>query len=304
MHNKLIISLDGGGIRGVLQAVLLDRIEETYPGFIQRTDWLAGTSIGGILALGLAAGYHPSDMLELFKTKGRLIFDDSWMDDIKDLGRFIGAEYNTKPIKKVLEELFGNKTLGDLHRRVLIPTFQLDQKNPNTGLRNWKPKFFHNGPGKTSDRDESVVDVALRTSAAPTYFPSYQGYIDGGVVANNPSMCALAQVTGSKNRLEQLDHIYLLSIGTGHEPAYLKGKTLDWGSAQWSKPILRLIMEGTSGVADYQCKKMLGNHYHRINPVLPDQIALDDISRINDLIHLADQVDMKKTFRWLKSVTS
>lgn len=296
--------MDGGGIRGVLQAVLLDRIEETYPGFIQRTDWLAGTSIGGILALGLAAGYHPSDMLELFKTKGRLIFDDSWMDDIKDLGRFIGAEYNTKPIKKVLEELFGNKTLGDLHRRVLIPTFQLDQKNPNTGLRNWKPKFFHNGPGKTSDRDESVVDVALRTSAAPTYFPSYQGYIDGGVVANNPSMCALAQVTGSKNRLEQLDHIYLLSIGTGHEPAYLKGKTLDWGSAQWSKPILRLIMEGTSGVADYQCKKMLGNHYHRINPVLPDQIALDDISRINDLIHLADQVDMKKTFRWLKSVTS
>lgn len=300
MKNTFIISLDGGGIRGVVTAVLLDRMEETHPGLIDRADWLAGTSIGGILALGLADGYHPSDMVTFFKTKSRIIFDDSWMDNIKDLGRLTGADYNTGPLKQILKELFGDKTLGDLSRRVLIPTFQLDHKDPDTGRHNWKPKFFHNAPGKDSDRDEPVVDVALRTSAAPTYFPSYQGYIDGGVVANNPSMCALAQVTSNKNRLEQLEHIHLLSIGTGHDPAYLKGKTLDWGAAQWSKPILRLIMEGTSGVADYQCKKMLGKNYHRINPVLPDQIALDDISRIDDLIRLADRADIKTAFRWIK----
>ena len=75
---------------------------------------------------------------------------------------------------------------------VLIPSFQLDNQAPHAGQRQWKPKFFHNYPGPDSDGAELVVDVAMRTSAAPIYFPTYQSYIDGGVVANDPSMAALA----------------------------------------------------------------------------------------------------------------
>src|SRR5262249_50296279 len=155
-------------------------------------DLLAGTSTGGIIALGLAFGLTPAQLVSLYRQNGAVIFDATWLRHLTDLGGLAGALYDNEKLKTILSNAFQNAVLDDLARKVLIPTFDLDSfQDPQIDhtvpgyVRAWKPKFFHNFPGADSDGEERVVDVALRTSAAPIYFPTYQHYIDGGVVANN-----------------------------------------------------------------------------------------------------------------------
>ncbi|RMF65346.1 MAG: hypothetical protein D6746_00605, partial [Bacteroidetes bacterium] len=172
-----ILSLDGGGIRGLLSAVVLEQLDAACPGWRDRIDLIAGTSTGGILALGLAFGLTPTDLRVLYYDKGGDIFHDTLLDDLHDLGRAIGAEYDNRYLRRELERIFGDTPLGKLRKKVLIPAFDLDNEDPDPEKRTWKPKFFHNFGGRDSDADVRVVDVALYTSAAPTYFPSVDGYI-------------------------------------------------------------------------------------------------------------------------------
>jgi patatin-like phospholipase/acyl hydrolase len=275
---------------------------------LDHVDLYAGTSTGAVLALGLAAGQPPEALIDVYREQGATVFADSWWDDIRDLGRAIGAAYDDRPLRKVLRGLFGSATLGDLRARVVVPAFDLDHKGKKDVPRMWKAKFFHNFPGRGSDRNELAADVVMRSCAAPTYFPSYQGYVDGGVVANNPSMAALAQVLGSRVaglRKERqgpaaLDRIRLLSLGTGISPSYIRGRRLDWGYSQWAKPLLNLMFDGMLGVADYQCRQLLGRHYHRLSPVLPERIPLDAIHRVEDLLRYANEVRITRTVSWLK----
>ncbi|HZI32432.1 MAG TPA: patatin-like phospholipase family protein, partial [Candidatus Binatia bacterium] len=194
-----IISFDGGGIRGLVTLAMLKRLEAQVPNLIANADMLAGTSTGGIIALGLAAGKSVDDLISLYRDNGKDIFDDSWLDDLRDLGGISGADYDQKNLGKILKRIFQNTKLKDLSKRVLIPSFDLDNEAKDASKRTWSPKFFHNFPGKDTDGNELVVDVALDTSAAPTYFPSHNGYIDGGVVANNPSLAAVAQTQDKRN---------------------------------------------------------------------------------------------------------
>ncbi len=193
MSSYRILSVDGGGIRGLYAAVLLDRLVQQVPAFLDGVDLLAGTSTGGIIVLALARGLRPADLVQFYKDKAGIIFDDSWTEALRDMARLVGAEYDNKNLQEILTGVFGTTTLQQLNKRVLVPAFELDNQALPGQVRTWKPKFFHNFPGPDSDGQEVTVDVALRTSAAPTYFPVYQSYIDGGVVANNPSMAALAQ---------------------------------------------------------------------------------------------------------------
>jgi patatin-like phospholipase/acyl hydrolase len=163
-----ILSLDGGGIRGVLTAKLLEGLEMAHPGFLSKVDLLAGTSTGGILALGLAVGLAPEEIGRLYEESGTKVFANSLWDDIRDLGMLIGSDYSNEPLKQALLELMGEITLGDLQKRVLVSSFDLDNDPQEPGaLRTWKPKFFYNFPGEDSDADEKVVDVALRAQWAP-----------------------------------------------------------------------------------------------------------------------------------------
>jgi len=243
--NFRIFSFDGGGIRGVLTAVLLDRLLAEYPALLQdRADTItmfAGTSTGGILALGIAAGLTPTEIRDLYVANGRLIFDSSWMRDVVEIGGLSGSKYDNVNLKRILQETFGAKRLKDLKPRVLMASFRLDNQAPDPSKRTWSPKFFHNFSGPDSDGESFVVDVAMETSAAPTYFPSYDGYIDGGVIANNPSVAAVAQALDGRNQAADratLDGIKLLSVGTGATLQYIEGQSLDWGDAQWIRPIL------------------------------------------------------------------
>ncbi len=297
-----ILSLDGGGIRGVLTATLLKRIEANCPGFLAKADLLAGTSAGGILALGLASGLSPAECCSLCEALARAVFADSAVDDLRDLGNAVGAQYSNTPLKRLLTGHFGNRVLGDLPRKVLICAFDLDNEPASPfALRTWKPKFFHNFPGSGSDAGERVVDVALRTSAAPTYFPIYQGYIDGGVVANNPAMCALAQALDAQTGGQKLEEVALLSVGTGRVPRFLTVKEADWGWAQWARPLIDLLLEeGSSSLSDFQCQRLLGERYFRLDPLLPDTIRLDDLSQIPRLKELAKEMDLTAVLDWLK----
>ena len=107
MASYKILSLDGGGIRGLLTTIILERLNLLNPGWLDKVDLLAGTSTGGIIALGLAHGLTPTQLRNLYQMKGEKIFDDSWLDDLKDMGGLTGADYDNKNLKRELKKIFG-----------------------------------------------------------------------------------------------------------------------------------------------------------------------------------------------------
>src|SRR5258705_12015404 len=163
-----ILSFDGGGIRGLVTLAMLQKIQNNVPQLISQTDLVAGTSTGGIIALGLAAGKTVDELIHLYLDDGEKIFDDSWFDNIVDLGKIGGADYSQDNLENILEKIFGPLKLDGLAKKVLIPSFDLDNEHEDPNKRTWKPIFFHNFPGEDSDGDRTVVDVALCTSAATT----------------------------------------------------------------------------------------------------------------------------------------
>ncbi len=301
-----ILSLDGGGLRGLITARLLQRIgeESGHRDWLDQVDLIAGTSTGGILALALASGRTPEQVAEIYLGQGATIFDDSIWDNIRDIGKLVGAQYSNKALKGVLTKLFRATTLAQLRTKVTIPAFDLDNQAADPAKRSWKPKIFHNFAGPDSDGAVSVLDVAMYSSAAPTYFPSVDGYIDGGVFANNPSMVAIAQAISSRNVPAErcaLDEIVLLSVGTGVSPMYVQGQTLDWGYAQWIKPLIELLLDGVSGIADYQSTELLGDRYHRLQPLFGpnESIKLDDVKKMPQMEAVAARQDLSEVNRWL-----
>jgi len=305
MAKYRILSMDGGGVRGVLTARLLERIEALQPGFLSQVQLFAGTSTGSILAIGLAMGLTPAELVELYRQQSRTIFNDSLFHDVGDLWGLTGARYTTENRYAGLHPTIGDITLDDLlPRHVLVATFQLDSANPiapaTSGPRSWKAKFFHNYPSEGSDGKHKAIDVIMRSSAAPTYFPIYQGFIDGGVVANNPSLCALSQALNPDTGQQNIQDLVLLSVGTGAKPQYISSQNGDWGLRQWGFNLLDLLFDATIGLADYQCQQLIGDCYRRVNADLPGAIGLDAVDRIDDLIALADACDLEPILAWLK----
>lgn len=305
MARYRILSLDGGGIRGLITAMLLIRLsrEQGLESWLERADLLAGTSTGALIALCLAKGLGLEEILALYHDTSREIFDDSWLDDVKDLGTLLGAQYRSDGLKRELRRMLGKARLRDLNKRVLITAFDLDNEDAKPERRRWKPKLFHNFPGVDSDGAMLAWKVGLYTCAAPTYFPSVEGYVDGGVFANNPSMCALAQSQDARiGRTAALDDVALLSLGTGSSLIYIKGARHDWGFAQWAQGLLGVMFDGTIGIADYQCRQLLGARYHRVAPAFApgEAFPLDCVDRIAEMVDFAEQVDIAPAAKWLR----
>lgn len=302
-----ILSLDGGGLRGLITARMLQRLnaEPAIAGWLDKVDLIAGTSTGGILALGLAAGKTPQQIADLYKIKGPDIFDDSLLDDVLDLGRTIGAEYGNRVLKRELRTIFGSTTLAQLGKKVVIPTFDLDNEATGRNERTWKPKIFHNFSGMDTDGEFLAADIALYTSSAPTYFPSADGYIDGGVFANNPSVVALVQAISRRNKPAErasIDDVVLLSVGTGKTLNYIKGKSLDWGYAQWVKPLMNILMDGVAGIADYQSSQLLGDSYKRLQIIFDEteSIPLDAVDKLDRMDQIGSTAVLSDTVQWIQ----
>lgn len=302
-----IMTFDGGGIRGALVAALLRRLEKEFPQLLMNVDLFAGTSTGSAIALSLAHGRSTADLQTLYSTeKMKFVFGKSrW--------NFLRPKHSNDNLRRLLEENFvdiddpecGGKRklmLSDLERKVLVTSFKLDDKV----RKSWSPVYFHNYDNDHSviepSSNEPVVDVALRSAAAPTIFPSHQGHIDGGMMANNPSTAAIAIALRHNPDLDIRD-IRLLSFGTGETPTLVKCDTKNWGVLQWllnpfnqpKEPLLTILFDGVVQADDFMSREILGEkNYRRVNPVLPTQTACDDWRQVPNLVNLVDPPDPNK----------
>lgn len=299
MTTYRIMTFDGGGVRGAFMAALVKRLTEQVPQLLKEVDLFAGTSTGSVVALTLASGFD-ADKLVNFYSEANLKFAFSparW--------NWFRPKYSNVNFQKLLQDHFpDNHRLGDLKAyRFMAPAFQLDDQAD----KDWAPIFFHNF-ADSPYLDEFVVDVALRSAAAPTFFPSHQGYIDGGVMANNPSTAAIAMALGHNQPAPQFSDIRLLSIGTGLTPTLITTNTQGWGGIQWllnpfrspSTPILNIL---TDGVVEADCEmsgKLLGKNYWRLNPPLARPTMLDDWRAIPELIKTANDYDLGPTVDWIE----
>jgi patatin-like phospholipase/acyl hydrolase len=303
MKTYNILSLDGGGLRGLITTTLLERIEAAAPGFLANASLIVGTSTGGILALALAQGLAPYRIMRMYLDDGPQIFHRSLGRKIGSLLGLREAKYNNDGLKKALQEVFGDSKLKDLGKRVAVTAFKLDDQT--TFPPTWRPKIFHNYPGEDSDGEERVVNVALRTANAPTFFPSSDGYVDGGTFAGNPSVVALAQALDPRSQLgkmRDLSCIRLLSVGTGENATYLPGGRLDWGVGQWAMPLVNILLDGVAGIADFQCRQILREKYFRLQVELPEdkKIPMDSVNDLSLMLGIGQQSPIRPAVQWLR----
>lgn len=316
----LVLTMDGGGIRGVYTARVIERIQEEIPEFMDRVDSMAGASTGGILCAGLADGLSGKEGVAIYRDRGAEIFKDNWRDNIFDMNvagvPMRGAQYDTEPLAKVLRDVFGDKTLGHLGKKAVIPTLATDRRMRVNGsvVRMAAPKFLSNWPG-SSDTVISIVNALRYCSAAPTFFPAVYGmldgrptyFVDGGVFDNNPSLTGA--IEAHKEGVPWED-ILVLSLGTGANPHYIAPEKeqgddsdLDAGVLWWmsSGRLLSSIMEPAQFKSHLQCQWLIEEgQYHRVNSVLPQEWPLDSVKAVPEILEAADAVDIRPVVEWLK----
>jgi patatin-like phospholipase/acyl hydrolase len=268
----------------------------------RRHQHVRGHSTGGLIALGLAKGKTPRELMDVYAAQGKMIFARSLGHQIVNIGNLIGPKYDSANREAVFHQVLGDDLLKDYlsadatRGHVCITAFDLkDAPDANQPLRNWKSKIFHNIPVaiETNDGDELAYKVAMRTSAAPTYFESFDSFVDGGVFANNPAMCAFAQaLDGRLAKKIEPTAIRMLSLGTGYTATYFESDR-SWGLSQWALHLVDLLTDGVLGVADFQAKQLLGtDHYARLTVELGRNIAMDDPGKIAELQSLGAQANI------------
>jgi len=284
-----ILALSGGGFRGMFTAQILADIEEAIGEPIaRRFDLIAGTSIGGIIALALACEIPASTIVANFKEYGPNIFRSPWIvgllqflktRQLPPMQRFsamgyLSSTYSADDLKAMLarEALFGNRTLGFASHPVVIPTV-----NYTTGL----PVMFKT-PHHINFREDhkrQMVDIALATSAAPTYFPRHivagSEYVDGGLYANAPGLVALHEALQFFDA--DWEQIGMLSIGTmsskltGDPGQNRRGGMLGWGGpnpVNTPKKLFNLAISSQESITNFIVQHRLGTRYFHIDEIL------------------------------------
>jgi len=290
------------GQRAIIQSTILCRLVQMFPNFLDEIDLIAGTSAGSIVAGTIAAGLTPEETTQLWlKTAGK-IFTEGFIHRMTDIKH---AAYSNDELRAMLLQTFGEKTLKDLPIKVLIPSFKLDpdfvmmgSSNTPPKTKRWHPEFFHN-LHHSNNSHNSVVDVILRSAAAPTYFPAYQGFVDGGTFANNPALAAVTAVCASG---VELSEISVLSISTGNNPRSISQDQLgtgDWGLYEWGPHIIDLLLDSTTQSIDWQCRSLLGDRYLRLDPILERDYSLDDATALDELMTLAKGMDISIAHKWI-----
>ena len=260
---RRILTIDGGGIKGTFPAAFLARLEEELGAPItDYFDLIAGTSTGGILAIGLGMGMSARHLLRFYEKHGPEIFAGGrlW----REVRAFVQAKYSNAPLHRVLKHRFGERRLGESRTRLMIPCLNVTQG---------KVRVFQTShhPLLTEDFHERAVDVAMASAAAPTFFPSFRWangdvYVDGSMWARNPVGMAAVEAVG---RLQwRPDRIRILSLG-----CTAKSMQADFGSAAahgkgyWGGRIHDLFMKAHSSSALHTACLLVGHeHVHRINP--------------------------------------
>jgi len=288
---KKILSIDGGGIKGVFPASFLSVIEETTGKNVSDYfDLIVGTSTGGIIALGLGMGLSAKELLEFYEQRGPEVFKGNRLTRFL---RSIGiSKYNDLSLRKALEEKFSDRKLGESKNRLVVPSLNLENGEVHVYKTAHHQRFQR-------DYKEKVVDVALATSAAPVYFPTHSSasgipLVDGGLWANNPMGLAVVEAIGVLDWPR--DQLKILSIGCTTEPLNIKwARRFPMGKAYWGFRVADLFMSAQSS-ASYGTAQLLAGHENvtRISPnVAKGKFGLDVIKEIESLKGLGDSEGRK-----------
>ncbi len=281
---RRVLSLDGGGIRGIIPALVVAHLERQMGAPASELfDLIVGTSTGGILALGLSLQDQQGGsllaakrMVALYERHGAQIFERSLWRKLRTAGGLLEEAYSHEALESVLHKYFANKRMGDCGTPVMVTSYDIERRK-TVFLKSWHP-----------DHSELLCAEASRaTSAAPTYFEPVNlqwaeqsaTLIDGGVFINSPAVSAYAEAC----KLFPDEPIAMLSLGTGEltRPIpYDAART--WGSALWIMSLLDCMFDGASKAADHQMRLFMGDHYLRVQtPLHFASDDMDDASRAN-----------------------
>jgi len=294
-----ILSIDGGGLRGLINCILLERLSRRFPDFLEKIDFVCGTSNGAMVSMGIAFGWSPSTCRKLIELSAPYVFHSGSMA-VKS------AKYSNRALKLFCDSVWRDLPLSEARTTVLVPALLLDNERDDEN-RSCEVRFFHNVRTHTGNFEpvasEKASDVIMRTAAAPTYFPSFQQYVDGGMFAHDPASCALT-FAQSKRRLGiPLEDIVLLSMGTGHVNHFYadeRGHHHNWGYVQWVPKLTTLLWDSMVGKSEMICEELLGTSYHRVNPLLSEEITMDDPKKLPVLADLARHFDLTATIQWIE----
>lgn len=318
MERVNVLSLDGGGSRGVVSAVLLAALAERVPGFLERIDLFAGTSIGAANAVAVAAGHSPRGMVNFYPEHGHQLFSERLRPkgllglaarilehvpglgpEVDDADALFLPKWSNRGLERALADYFGaERRLGDLDpRRVLMLALELSGRLPDSPARVVLPVCIRNfGPGSERFRERPIHELLLGAMAAPTFFESAGGFVDGGVFANNPSVAALVSAAELVDR--RLERVRLLSIGTGICPDAIESDgPLRWGVIKWGEHFPEVSLRAVSEFDHLRCQALLGEGYHRLNVTLPENFAMDDYRAIPRLRAVAERAVETPAFR-------
>jgi uncharacterized protein len=301
-----ILSIDGGGIRGVIPGVVLMQVEKIIQEKTNKPsaklgdyfDFFAGTSTGGILA-GIylcpdekdpsKPRFTAEQAVELYLRRGPAIFNSSAWKRFTSLGGLNEEKYSEQVLETYLRAYFRDIKLSELVKPCLIAAYEIEKRHPYFFSRDEARQYV--------DRDFYIRDVARATSAAPIYFKASQitsmsgnllSFVDGGLVANNPAMCGLTEVFkvfGSEAQPWPMEDVIMLSLGTGVKKNPIEYKLArEFGALGWIKPILHIVSSGNNEIVDYQIRQLFKNveasdQYLRLSPLLSTASAdMDDAS--------------------------
>jgi patatin-like phospholipase/acyl hydrolase len=290
-----VLSIDGGGMRGLIPAMVLTEIEERAGKPVcELFDLVAGTSTGGILALGLTKpdgddkpAYSAADLTELYIEEGQRIFSRSPWDRFRALENLLEEKYPSEGIDAVLTDYFGDTALSEALTKVLVTSYEIERRIAFL--------FKSHRARQEEENDFPMRLVARATSAAPTYFEpvripvagpeEYYALVDGGVYANNPGMCAYVE---ARSVFSDRDDFLVVSLGTGTLTRPLPyDEAKGWGLARWAQPILDVVFDGVSDTVDYQLQQLCRKHedvkrYFRFQVRLDEgRDDMDDASKTN-----------------------
>jgi uncharacterized protein len=283
-----ILAIDGGGIRGMIPALLLAEIEKrTQKPIFSLFDLIAGTSTGGILALGLTkprlnqetsdklaeAEYTAADLSELFIEYGVEIFYEPLFEKLlgplEDI--FLQPKYASTSRVEILKQYFGDSLIENNLKEVFVTSYDIEQRIPIFFSNKLEKQQIKSKKFRNLCAGFSLLDAALATSATPTYFPPHRivtshntnGFytlVDGGVFANNPSQLAISEAKSSKqeaNRILNTEDILIVSLGTGSlTSVYPYDEVKNWGLLQWGRPLLNIMFDGSSEVVAGELERL------------------------------------------------
>ena len=281
---RRVLSPDGGGIRGIIPALVVAHLgHETGAPASELFDLIVGTSMGGILALGLSLQDRQGGsllaekrMVALYERHGAKIFERSLWRKLRTAGGLFEEAYSHEALEKVLHKYFAHKRMGDCGTPVMVTSYDIERRK-TVFLKSWHPDH----------RELLCAEASRATSAAPTYFEPVNlqwaeqtaTLIDGGVFINSPAVSAYAEAC----KLFPDEPIAMLSLGTGEltRPIpYDAART--WGSTLWIMSLLDCMLDGASKAADHQMRLFLGDHYLRVQTQLHfASDDMDDASRGN-----------------------